>query len=102
MEVAEESWSWAEATGDARFSVLWRTLWMADRWFGDGEGGAVATTFLKRVDAVIKRELPGVLEADSAELGTALAVTMRDQLVAEVNLAGDVLMPSYGHDDPDT
>lgn len=92
-ETADTAWAWGEATGDARYCVLWRTLVMVDGWWGPADG-AVATAFADRLDAVVKRELPGVLAADSAEAGTATAVTLLQELVAEFNLmGGDPLRP---------
>lgn len=93
-ETAEDSWAWGEATGDARFCILWRTLKMVDQWFGD-EDGAVATAFCDRLDAVVTREMPGILDAEASDEGTALAATMRDMLVAEYNFAGDPRRPHY-------
>src|SRR5437870_13663830 len=97
LEVAEEAWSWGEATGDARYCLLWRMLHMINGWFGEGEGGALAAPVVEHIDDTIMRELPGVLNAQSPEEGTVLAATLREHLVAEMTWAGDPLHPSYGY-----
>lgn len=69
---------------------------MIDDWFGDDpESGALAASFVARLDAVLKRELPGILAAETAEAGAAVCVTMRDALVSEFDEAGDPRSPLY-------
>jgi hypothetical protein len=94
--VAEESWAWGVATGDARYCVLWRTIQMVDAWFGEGDDRRLASSFIERIDVVVKRELPGVLAAADAETGTNLAAALDEALVCEHQLAGDPLRPHYG------
>ena len=69
---------------------------MIDGWFGeDPESGALAASFVERLDAVLKRELPGVLDAETPEAGAAVSATMRDALVIEFEDAGDPRSPRY-------
>ena len=73
---------------------------MIDGWFGDDpESGALASSFVAKVDAVLRRELPGILDADTPEAGSAVSVTMRDALVSEFQDARDPRFPVYGHAD---
>lgn len=95
--VAESSWEWCEATGDGRYCLIWQILTMVDDWFGDPGEGAMANNFFMRLDAILRRELPGVIDAATAQVGCALAATMRDELITERNDAGDPLRPRPGY-----
>lgn len=87
-------WEWCEATGDGRYCILSRLLKGIDDSFGDAdEDGGVTQDFADRIDAVLARELPGVLDAESAEIGTAVARTLRDDLAREFRAAGHPLHP---------
>lgn len=95
-EVADDAWAWGEATGDARYCVIWRTLSMVDGWYGPADDGGVDQAFGDRLDAIVMRELPGVLAADDAQTGTATAVTMMEELTTEFRLmGGDPRSPRY-------
>jgi hypothetical protein len=67
---------------------------MIDRWF-DNYGGGLSARFVDRIDELVRRELPGVLDSDT-HTGCTLAAALRDNLIAEANLAGDLLRPQYG------
>src|SRR4051794_35077217 len=87
-DTAEEAWAWGVAIADARYCVLWRSLHMVDRWFGDrDDDGALNTDFANRLDEVFRRHLPGVIEADR-EAGCALASSLHEELEAAKRLAG--------------
>lgn len=60
----------------------------------------MANSLFTRLDAILRRELPGVIDAETAEAGCALAVTMREELIAELHDAGDPLRPRPGYGIP--
>jgi len=73
---------------------------MVDGWFGHPEHGAMDYRLFERLDSILKRELPAVIDAATAETGCALAATMRDELEAEFHDAGDPLRPRPGYGEP--
>jgi len=82
-DLADWCWDYGEATGDARYCSLWRALRpIADTFEADD---AVPTESVNRFDAVLNQRLDDVLDAETAESGSMLARSMREQLFRPEN-----------------
>ena len=77
--LADWCWDYGEATGDARYCSLWRALHPIAEAFDDR--GALPTELVNHFDAVLNELLDGVLDAETAESGSMLARSLREQLL---------------------
>jgi hypothetical protein len=75
--LADYCWDYGEASGDARYCSLWRTLDQIVEVFEDD--GYMQTRTLDRVDQALKRYLPDVLSAPTAEEGALCARRLREE-----------------------
>lgn len=75
-------WDWGVATGDARYCVLSRTFRMLDDWW---DTGVPYTSVVDRLDAVLARELPSVLDVPGAADGSALATHLHESAAAALD-----------------
>lgn len=73
-DLAEWTRDWCIATGDARFCVLSEMLRQLFEIYGEQ---GVRVSAARELDAMLVRELPGVLEADEAGSGAQLAEALR-------------------------
>ena len=84
--LADYCWDRSEATGDARYSSLWRTIaWINDLF--DDYGG-LPTDLVNNLDGILRARLAGVLEAGSPEEGAHLGRLMREDLQASIEEHG--------------
>lgn len=77
--LADWCWDYGEATGDARYCSLWRALRPIADMFDDR--GAVPTKLVSHFNAVLNQLLADVLDAETAESGSMLARSLREQLL---------------------
>jgi ketol-acid reductoisomerase len=68
---------WAEATGDARYCFIAKTLSAVDAWREHhDEAGGVPAELLLAIDALVRAELPAALAADTPSHGAHLAADL--------------------------
>lgn len=79
-EIAEWCRNWAIISSDARFSVLERCFRVSDAMWGDGEGAAVRADDAEALFDRWSRELPDILDAESAEVAVVLAQHLEEEL----------------------
>jgi hypothetical protein len=77
---------YGEATGDARYSSLARTLSAIEDWH-DVQSGQMLTETLKALDAALKETVPEILDtasaADAAPLARGLRMKVQEILAAD-------------------
>lgn len=83
------SWCWdiGEATGDARYCSLARTMGLIDDLFE--EFGAVGIALIGDIDRLLSDQLPAVIEAETAEEGSRLARILREQVLIAISNRAD-------------
>jgi hypothetical protein len=81
--LADWCWEYGEATGDARYSSLWRALRSIVCSFEDTD--ALPTLTVMRIDALLRESVPDIVDAESPEAGAQLARRMREDLLTILN-----------------
>jgi hypothetical protein len=77
---ADFCWDQGEATGDARYCVLWRCLDAIAQRLEDDDN--LTQDIVDDLNHAFARHLPGVLSAPTAEEGTWLARMLREDIFA--------------------
>jgi hypothetical protein len=73
-----------EATGDGRFATIARVLcYLAEGYDDDSNHVFVETT--SQLDAILRRHLPGILDASTADEGAILARLFREAIESVSN-----------------
>jgi hypothetical protein len=78
--LAQYCWDRGEVTGDARYCSLWRTFSEIAEFFEEYD--ALETSTVDSLDRVLKRDLGGVLRAETAETGALSARGVREEILA--------------------
>jgi hypothetical protein len=78
--LADWCWDFGESTGDARYSSLSRSFDAIGESFD--LHGAVESATVHELDIHLKRSVPQILDADTAELGAHLARSLRESIVS--------------------
>ena len=76
--LADWCWDYGEASGDARFCSLARTLWMIDDWWTEHD--AVDPAVAADIESAIVADLGAVLDAEDPASGSMLARSMRQRV----------------------
>lgn len=77
-ELAEWCWDYGEATGDARYCSLWRALNLINELFEPHRG--ISPDLVSQLDLVLRRGLPEILDAETAESASQFARGLREEL----------------------
>ena len=82
-DLADWCWDWGVATGDARYSGLWRILNDVFDWL-ESQHGQVATSDYNRVSGMLQRAIPKILAASTAASGAQFAAQLATELSTAV------------------
>lgn len=82
-DLADWCWDWGVATGDARYSGLWRILNDVFDWL-ESQDGQVATSDYNLVSGMLQRGIPEILAATTAASGAEFAGSLAAELSTAV------------------
>jgi hypothetical protein len=78
-DIADWCWERCEATGDARWCIIWKALWNIVREWE--YTGGLPQSMMRGFSAALASHIPGVIDAPDSETGALLAKALREEVV---------------------